>query len=63
MEDFYCDDFYWAVSCDGLARGLFVLEKDAVAFYEKECVDRSEQISLWRINGGFLCMPAIRSRA
>jgi len=63
MSDFYCDDFYWAVEVDGLARGLFVLAADAMMFYADQCDKRpSERVALWRLNGGYLCTPAVAER-
>lgn len=63
MNDFYCEDFYWAVAIDEVARGLFVLDRDAWAFYADMCEKRpDEAISLWRLNGGHLCTPAVAER-
>lgn len=63
MQDFYCDDFYWAISVDGGARGLFVLERDAMFYYADICEKRpDEDVALWRLNGGWLCTPAVASR-
>ena len=63
MEDFYCSDMYWAVSGDGLARGLFVADRDAMAFYQDYSEKhQDEDVALWRLNGGYLCTPAVAER-
>lgn len=64
MKDFYGDDLYWLVTVDELVSGLFVLGPDAKEFYAKKAKSEHEEseVALWRLNGGYLCAPAIEKR-
>ena len=63
MHDFYCHDMYWCVSMDNLATGIFLQEAAAREHYERECARYpDDEVILWRLNGGYLCTPAVAIR-
>lgn len=64
MRDFYGEDVYWLVTVDGLISGLFMLGDDAKEFYAKKAKNEhpEAEVALWRLNGGYLCTPAVEKR-
>ena len=60
MKKFYGDNLYWLVTVDGFVHGIFLLEADARALYEStNPVQADGGVELWRLNGGYLCTPAV----